>query len=98
MATYIILNIIVLSVALVALRIFTTLHWNKSLSWLLVLLLALTALFDSLIIVAGIVAYDTDKILGLMVGFAPIEDFFYAILVVIMIPAIWKKLDTTHAR
>ena len=65
-------------------------------SWLitLVVLLVLTAVFDSIIVWAGIVGYDPQKILGLYVGFAPIEDFFYAILAVIIVPALWNLFDT----
>ena len=63
--------------------------------WLtLAILLVLTAVFDSLIIWAGIVGYDTQKILGLYVGKAPIEDFFYAVLAVIIVPALWNLFDT----
>lgn len=54
-------------------------------------LLILTLIFDNLIIWAGIVGYDTSKILGLFVGLAPVEDFFYAILTVIIVPVLWKQ-------
>lgn len=52
-------------------------------------LLVLTAIFDSIIIWATIVGYDASKILGIYIGYAPIEDFFYAILAVIIVPALW---------
>jgi len=60
----------------------------------LAILLALTAIFDSIIIGAGIVGYDTEKILGLYVGLAPIEDFFYAILAIVIVPALWNIFDS----
>lgn len=50
----------------------------------------LTAVFDSIIVWSQIVGYDPEKILGIYVGFAPIEDFFYALLAVIIVPALWK--------
>lgn len=56
----------------------------------LVILLALTAVFDSLIIAAGIVGYDTQRILGLYIGRAPIEDFLYTIVVVPLSIAFWR--------
>lgn len=96
MATYLILNIIFLCLVLLVLRLFGMLHWNKSMSWVLALLLLLTAIFDSLLVGLGIVAYDMDKILGIIIGFAPIEDFFYTIVVALMIPAIWKKLGSRY--
>jgi lycopene cyclase domain-containing protein len=46
--------------------------------------------FDSLIIAAGIVGYDTAKILGIYIGTAPIEDFMYALLAAVIVPALWK--------
>jgi lycopene cyclase domain-containing protein len=46
--------------------------------------------FDSFIVSLGIVAYDHTKLLGLSIGSAPIEDFFYAILAGFMIPLLWK--------
>ncbi len=62
--------------------------------WLtLVILLVLTAIFDSIIIWAGIVGYDTNKILGLYISHAPVEDFFYAVLAVIIVPALWNLFD-----
>jgi len=60
----------------------------------LVALLILTAVFDSIIIGAGIVGYDTEKILGLYIGRAPIEDFFYAILAIVIVPALWNVFGT----
>lgn len=60
----------------------------------LAMLILLTAIFDSIIIWAGIVHYDPQKILGIYVGFAPIEDFFYAILAVIIVPALWNLFGT----
>lgn len=53
-------------------------------------LIILTAIFDSVIIWADIVDYDPTKILGLYAIQAPIEDFFYAILAVVIVPALWK--------
>lgn len=97
MATYLILNTLILCTALIALRMIGTLQWNKATYWTLALLLLLTAIFDSLIIAANIVAYDSEKILGLTIGSAPIEDFFYTILVVFMIPALWRKLGARRA-
>ena len=87
--TYLIVNIIFL----VCIVVLFMQHLEKPTKawWLsLVGLLLLTALFDSIIIWANIVAYDPQKILGLYVGFAPIEDFFYAILAVIIVPALWN--------
>lgn len=53
-------------------------------------LIAITAIGDSLIVWSGIVAYDPAKILGIMVGFAPVEDFAYAIVAIVLVPVIWN--------
>lgn len=56
----------------------------------------LTAIFDSVIIGTGLVAYDDQHLLGLIIGLAPIEDFSYPLLCVLLLPALWLALD--HAR
>jgi lycopene cyclase domain-containing protein len=53
-------------------------------------MLVLTAAFDNLIIILGIVGYDTEKLFGLYVGTVPIEDFAYTVEAVLLVPAIWK--------
>ncbi len=53
--------------------------------------MVLTAVFDNLIILADIVDYDPRLILGLFVYKAPVEDFFYAILAVILVPSLWNR-------
>ncbi len=59
----------------------------------LALVLGLTAIFDSLIIAAGIVAYDTSRILGAYIGRAPIEDFAYAVVSVIVVVLLWEYYE-----
>ncbi len=52
-------------------------------------LLVLTAVFDTLIIANGIVAYDDAHRVGLAIGLAPVEDFAYPLAGVLLVPAIW---------
>ena len=52
-------------------------------------LLGMTLIFDSLIILAGIVAYNSSKLFGIYLGLAPIEDFAYAIVAAMIVPALW---------
>ena len=56
------------------------------------LLIALTAVFDNVIIAVGIVDYDPSKISGAYVGLAPLEDFSYAIACALALPALWVLL------
>lgn len=90
--TYLIMNLIFL----VCVVVLFLQHIKKpTKTWWITLtaLLVLTAIFDSIIVWANIVGYDPSKILGIYVGFAPIEDFFYAILAVIIVPTLWNLFE-----
>lgn len=55
-------------------------------------LVALTAVFDSLMIKAGLFSFDGDKLTGLAVGLAPVEDLVYALACALALPAVWVLL------
>jgi len=55
-------------------------------------LLVLTAVFDTVMIATGLVAYDPARLIGLRVGLAPIEDFAYPIAAAILLPSLWALL------
>lgn len=69
---------------------------NPSKRWWIMLgvLLVLTAVFDSVLVYFEVVGYALDKILGVYVGYAPVEDFFYAIFAAIIVPWAWHKFGT----
>ncbi len=97
MATYVILNLVFMVVVYAA----TYAGFRKPGTAVLVTLIALlllTAVFDNVIVGLLIVDYDPAKILGVYVGVAPIEDFMYAILAVLLVPAVWHKLGAKHAK
>ncbi|MCP2369012.1 lycopene cyclase domain-containing protein [Agromyces flavus] len=56
------------------------------------ILVVLTAVFDSLIVATGIVAYDDAHRIGLAIGLAPIEDFLYPIAGVLLLPALFDRV------
>jgi lycopene cyclase domain-containing protein len=93
--TYVLINIpfLLLAVAvLVVARVRTGRPaWGPLAGTMLVLLL-LTAVFDNLMIRAGLVAYDDAQRLGWSIGVAPVEDFAYTVLAVLMLPATWCLL------
>lgn len=95
MATYLILNCCFLVTIVVLLRQRPA-QPSPARLFTLVLLFVLTAIFDTVIINLHVVGYDPDKLLGIYIGSAPIEDFFYAVLAVILIPTLWNKLGDTH--
>lgn len=51
----------------------------------LLLLMIMTVVFDNLIVLAKIVSYDENKISGLKIFVAPIEDFAYTLVLVPLI-------------
>jgi lycopene cyclase domain-containing protein len=83
--TYLGLNAIFLgALALLAIPVRKQLPWG-AIGLATIALLAITAIFDNVIIGLGIVAYDETKISGIMVGLAPIEDFAYSLAAPILI-------------
>jgi lycopene cyclase domain-containing protein len=55
----------------------------------LVVMLVMTAIFDNMIIGFGLVDYDPDLISGVRIGVAPIEDFAYTVLAMMVVPVVW---------
>lgn len=51
--------------------------------------LLLTAVFDNLMIAAGLFTYDEDRLLGAHVGLVPVEDFAYPLAAAILLPSLW---------
>jgi lycopene cyclase domain-containing protein len=88
--TYGEMNLIFLVLAGLAAWILKSRYQCFTNTFLLLPMLVLTAAFDNLIIVMGIVQYDVSKLIGLYVGTVPIEDFAYTVVAVLLVPAIWK--------
>ena len=57
-----------------------------------VVLLVLTAVFDNVMIAAGLFWYNPERISGAFIGRAPLEDFAYALAAVLLLPALWMLL------
>lgn len=93
--TYLLLNTVFLGivavVAVVAMRARRSPRW-RAVGLAAILMIALTAIFDNLIIGTGIVAYDDSLISGIRVGLAPIEDFAYTVAALVLLPALWELL------
>jgi lycopene cyclase domain-containing protein len=64
----------------------------------LVVLVALTAVFDNVIVGTGVVAYNEARILGVRLGVAPVEDFSYCVVAALALPALWVLLGRRRAR
>jgi lycopene cyclase domain-containing protein len=95
MSTYLLLDLAFLgTVALVALATWLS---RRMPAWRLVALsaiplLVMTAIFDNVLVGLHIVSYDPDLISGAFLGFAPVEDFSYAIAAVVLLPCLWSLL------
>jgi len=90
--TYLALNAIFMLIACIALGRVRAGRSRRQLWTALVHILIMTAIFDSLIIMAGIVNYDESKISGITIWLAPAEDFAYAVAAVIFVPLVWTLL------
>ncbi|MFM5903882.1 MAG: lycopene cyclase domain-containing protein [Microbacteriaceae bacterium] len=88
--TYLLLNLTFTAIAVVLFIIIRPSIGPKPLALAGLSLLMMTALGDNFIVGVGIVDYDSTKILGIQIGVAPVEDFFYAVIAVLLIPAIWE--------
>ena len=88
--TYILLTISVL--AIFAIYAFLMRKWlsPKPLFAAAAVMLFLTLVFDNLIIASGIVDYDPEKISGIRLGVAPIEDFAYTLVALVLIPSVYN--------
>ena len=68
-------------------------HLNlRALGLAATLTLVMTLVFDNLIILFGIVGYDESLISGVKLGGAPIEDFSYTLVGLVLIPLTWELL------
>lgn len=55
----------------------------------LAVLLVLTAVFDNVMIGSGLFDYNSQTLLGIRVGLAPLEDFSYPFCAALAVPALW---------
>lgn len=66
----------------------------KPLAFAGILMFVLTAIFDNVIIGTGIVAYDESLISGIKILYAPIEDFAYTVVALLLVPSVFNFLRT----
>ena len=93
-----VLNLIVLAVLLgVSWPVLRRLRGGPIAGTVLALCL-LTAVFDTAMIAADLYVYHGDKILGIYVWRAPIEDFAYAVAAAIGMPVLWTALGRRSGR
>ncbi|MGO4385737.1 lycopene cyclase domain-containing protein [Specibacter sp. RAF43] len=59
----------------------------------LVVLVALTAIFDNVMIGSGLFDYAGHTLAGVRVGLAPLEDFAYPLAASLLLPGLWLLLS-----
>jgi lycopene cyclase domain-containing protein len=57
-----------------------------------VVLIALTIVFDNLMIAAGLFTYADTHISGLRIGLVPLEDLSYPLALTIALPGVWQLI------
>lgn len=85
------------AVVIVGLIVRRTPHW----SWVAIgtgILLLVTAVFDNVMISVGLIAYNPALISGVFIGVAPLEDFAYALVAGVGLPAVWALIGQRRAR
>lgn len=91
--TNIVMNLIVLVVlAAVCWRVLRRLRPGPLVGATAILCL-LTMVFDTAMIAADLYVFDPDKILGVYLWGAPLEDFAYAIAACLAMPTLWTVLE-----
>lgn len=100
--TNIIMNVIVLAVALAVcvpvLRRQRPRTWITPVAIAAAALCLLTLVFDTIMIGVGLYEYDPSKILGVYLWGAPLEDFFYPLVAVLLVPAVWTLLESRSSQ
>ena len=92
--SYPLLTIVVLGIF--AVYAFLMRRWLslKPLTFAALVMFTLTAIFDNVIIGTRIVAYDDDLLLGIKILYAPIEDFAYTAVAVVLVPSLFNLFRT----
>jgi lycopene cyclase domain-containing protein len=86
------LTLVVLAIfSVFALLMRKWINW-KALAPAALFMLLMTLVFDNLIIASGIVDYDFDKTAGIRLFLAPIEDFAYTLVALVLVPSLFNWL------
>lgn len=64
----------------------------------LLALCVLTAVFDNIMIAAGLFEYSAEHTSGWRIGLAPLEDFAYVLAAALLLPALWTLLPAGRRR
>lgn len=107
--TYLLISLYFFAAAVLALGIaisqrsdrrFLVMRWRGPVIAAGLVVMLLTAVFDNLMIAAGLMVYGQETTLGLVLGLAPLEDFAYPLAGLALLPAVWllTRKRTRHDR
>ena len=94
--TYLALNLVFMLVAFVSLMLISRKNPWRAIGFTMIWMFLMTLVFDNVIIALGIVGYDENKISGLLLGLAPIEDFSYTVVSVLAVGILWHKFTKAN--
>ena len=94
--TYLALNLVFMLVAFVSLIFISRKNPWRAIGFTMIWMILMTLVFDNVIIALGIVGYDENKISGLLLGLAPIEDFSYTVVSVFAVGILWHKFTKAN--
>jgi lycopene cyclase domain-containing protein len=94
--TYLALNLVFMLVAFVSLILISRKNPWRAIGFTMIWMILMTLVFDNVIIALGIVGYDENKISGLLLGLAPIEDFSYTVVSVLAVGILWQKFTKAN--
>lgn len=101
--SYSMLSVLVVLVAgavavICAVRVRPSARWWAGIGMVALVLGVLTAVFDSVMIVADLYRYQEEMFSGLRIGAAPVEDFAWPIAAALLLPSVWELLGDGATR
>lgn len=101
--SYSLLSVIVVLVAgavavVCAVRVRPPARWWAGIAVVGLVLVVLTAVFDSVMILADLYRYQEATLSGLRIGAAPVEDFAWPVAAALLLPSVWLLLGASAPR
>jgi len=73
-------------------------RWWLTTALSLLVLLVLTAVFDTAMIAADLFRFADEDLLGIRIGLAPLEDLAWPLAAILLLPSLWLLLTPTEER
>jgi len=73
-------------------------RWWLTTALSLLVLLVLTAVFDTAMIAADLFRFADEDLLGIRIGLAPLEDLAWPLAAILLLPSLWLLLTPAEER